>query len=616
MAGALVATLARLDGGDDGAVLLAAALASRAAEEGHVCIDLSRLAAPDDASGDGAVQVPVYPSLGVWLSRLEASPLVGGPGAWRPLILDRGHFLYLQRFHRDEQMIAAHLFRRGHSRTGLSFRTEWLELLRRNFPTVHRGETDGQATAAVVALMRRLCIISGAPGTGKTTTAARIIGLLMAVFDPRPLRFALCAPTGKAAARLGDALRAAAAGLPGDQAGRHNFPTEASTIHRLLGYRRNRFVFNADNPLPADVVVVDEASMIDQALMARFLEAVPPDARLIILGDHHQLSSVEAGAVMGDICLGADNTRTAVDVQSVWRHWQAEPAPDHEPSPQKASPLSDNVVVLERNYRFDVNTGIGGLVKAINQGRLKKTKTLLRTSGAEIQWIQVPLGTRERLRLQDAVITGYRPVFEARSAEEALAALENFMLLGALTKGPWGTDRLNQWIESLGRRAGWIEADQTWYPGRPLMIRRNDYRTGLFNGDVGVVWPAWVQGETQPRIWFRSPQGPLRSFAPLQLPEHQTAFALTVHKSQGSEYRRVVLVLPAKDNPVLSRELLYTGLSRAREQLWLVADESVLDLAVNRRIDRASGLKIALARQAQAADEIEAQQDGKESTER
>ncbi len=616
MAGALVGSLARLEGGADDAVLLAAALASQAAAEGHVCIDLSRLAAAEIGSGDGTAQDPACPPLSAWLPKLEASPLVGGPGAWRPLILDRRHFLYLRRFHRDEQMIAAHLFRRGRASVALAVKKAWLELLRRYFPAVQPGETDWQAAAAVIALMRRLCIISGAPGTGKTTTAARIIALLIAVYDHQPLQFALCAPTGKAAARLGDALRAAAVDLPGIQADRHHFPTEAATIHRLLGYRRNRFVFNADNPLPADVVVVDEASMIDLALMARLLEAVPANARLIILGDHHQLSSVEAGAVMGDICQGAARNGTATDIQSVLQNLKPEQALENESVAHLAPPLSDNVVVLERNYRFDDKAGIGGLVKAINEGHLKKIKSLLGTSGSEIQWIQAPSGAGERQRLQGVVVDGYRPVFEARSAEEALVALEGFMVLGALTGGPWGTDRLNQWIESLGRREGWFEAGNAWYPGRPVMIRRNDYRTGLFNGDVGVVWHEHVQGETQPRIWFRSPEGPLRSFAPPQLPEHQTAFALTVHKSQGSEYRRVVLTLPEKDNPVLSRELLYTGLSRAREQIWLVADESVLDLTVNRRIDRTSGLKFALERQAREAGKVEAQQDGREGLKR
>ena len=172
------------------------------------------------------------------------------------------------------------------------------------------------------------------------------------------------------------------------------------------------------------------------------------------------------------------------------------------------------------------------------------------------------------------------------------------MVLGALSGGPWGTDRLNRWIESLGRRTGWIETRDRWYPGRPIMIRHNDYRAGLFNGDVGVVWPERVRGDRQVRIWFRTPEGPLKGFSPSQLPEHQTAFAITVHKSQGSEYRRVLLALPEKDSPVLSRELLYTGLSRARERIWLVANADVIDLAVNRRIDRASGLGAALERQA------------------
>ena len=551
----------------------------------------------------------VCPALNDWCRRLEASPLIGTPGQWRPLILDRAHYLYLHRLYHDEQLIARHLHARGRSTGGAPVQTQWAQKLRRYFPPTRPGEIDGQMAAAVIALMRRLLVISGAPGTGKTTTAARIIGLLIDVYSPQPLRFALCAPTGKAAARLGEALRAAAAALPGNPEERARFPTEASTIHRLLGYRRNRFVFDAANPLPADVVVVDEASMIDLALMARLIEAIPPDARLIILGDHHQLSSVEAGAVMGDICRGGGVGRRSEDLESAFRRLRSGVSVHKEAIPLEASALHDNIIVLTQNYRFDAQTGIGALIEAVNAGNTDAVFRQLRLSGAATDWIPAPLSASDRRRLRTAVMEGYRPLFAARSVQEALDALEGFMVLGALIGGPWGTDRLNVWIESLARRAGWIETDDVWYRGRPIMIRRNDYRAGLFNGDIGLVWPEPLQGKTVPRIWFRTAAGPLRAFAPEQLPEHQTALALTVHKSQGSEYRRIVMALPEKDSPLLSRELLYTGLSRAREQIWMVVNESVLDLAVNRRIDRASGLTVALERQSRAAAGIEVQQD-------
>ncbi len=591
----------RLTGGHDAAVLLAAAMASRAAEEGHVCIDLSRLAGGPVGPDDDQENQPRCPPLDEWLACLETSPLVGASGQWRPLILDRGHFLYIQRYHRDEQLIAQLLHDRAKPHGWPTELTPWARKLKHYFPDAKTGEKSGQVAAAAVALTQRLCIISGAPGTGKTTTAARIIALMRDTHGQHPVRFALCAPTGKAAARLSESLRAAAAVLPASVEGSGCFPTEAVTIHRLLGYRRNRFTFNADNPLPADVVVVDEASMIDLSLMARLLEALSTEARLIILGDHNQLSSVEAGAVMGDICQRAGTEGRSADMDDACHGRDRNGRTDSEVAHDHVKPLEKNVVVLSRNYRFNSRTGIGALIRAVNAGQGEAVHKLLQNDDAAVEWIPTPLNPPARYQLRTAVREGYGPVFAALSAEEALAALEHFMVLTPLTGGPWGTARLNRWIESLGREAGWIHTRDSWYPGRPVMIMRNDYRTGLFNGDVGVFWPEHSQGHRRARIWFRTPAGPLKAFSPSQLPAHETAFALTVHKSQGSEYRHVVLILPEQDNPVLTRELLYTGLSRAREKISLVASEDVLARAIGRRTERTSGLRAALEGQARDA---------------
>ena len=576
--------------------MLAAALTSQAASHGHVCIDLSRLAQQPVAGIDTPDLPAVCPPLETWLPRLQASPLVGQPGQWRPLILDRRHFLYLQRFHRYEQAVAEGLLSRGQATAALPAALNLVEKLARYFPDTHPGETDWQRIAAIIAVMRRLCVISGAPGTGKTTTAAKIIGLLIEIHHPQPLRFALCAPTGKAAARLSEALVAAAASLPRGFDIQTLFPKEASTIHRLLGYGRNRFRFHADHPLPADVVVVDEASMVDLVLMAQLLEAIPPAARLIILGDRDQLASVEAGAVMGDICQGGIRAPRAADLQDACQDLSpATPLADLT-TPLAISTLNDNVVILERNYRFDAGQGIGSLVRAVNAGDPVAVHELLHAPLPGIQWLCPPLGTTGRRRLGEAIVEGYRPLFEAATVDQTLVQMDRFMVLCALTGGPWGRERLNAWIESQLRQAGLIADLHPWYRGRPVMIRRNDYRAGLFNGDVGIAWMDGSKRQSDLRIWFRMPTGQLRSFAPAHLPDHHTALALTVHKSQGSEYQRVVLALPEKDSPVLTRELLYTGLSRARQSALLVARQEVIDLAVNRRIERASGLQAALNR--------------------
>ena len=588
--------MARLDGGHDPAVLLAAALISQAASNGHVCIDLSRLAHQPIDGIDTPDLPTVCPPLETWLPRLQASPLVGQPGQWRPLILDRKHFLYLQRFHRYEQAVAEGLLARGQATAALPATFNLVDKLARYFPDTHPGETDWQRIAAIIAVMRRLCVISGAPGTGKTTTAAKIIGLLIEIHHPQPLRFALCAPTGKAAARLGEALVAAAASLPREIDIQALFPKEASTIHRLLGYGRNRFRFHADHPLPADVVVVDEASMVDLDLMAQLLGAIPPEARLIILGDRDQLASVEAGAVMGDICQGGAPMLMATDLKEACRCLSADKPLADLTTPSAISTLNDNVVILERNYRFDAGQGIGSLVRAVNAGDPVAVHELLHAPPPGIQWLCPPLGTAGRRRLGEAIVEGYRPLFEAATVDQALVQMDRFMVLCALTGGPWGRERLNAWIESHLRQAGLIADLHPWYRGRPVMIRRNDYHAGLFNGDVGIAWMEGNKRQSELRIWFRMPTGQLRSFTPAQLPDHHTALALTVHKSQGSEYRRVVLALPEKDSPVLTRELLYTGLSRARASALLVARQEVIDLAVTRRIERASGLQAALKR--------------------
>ncbi len=420
----LVRSLTRLQGGEDAVVLLSAALASRAACEGHACIDLARLADQPIGSPETSERSPVCPPLAVWRRHLQDSPLVGSPAQWRPLILDRRHFLYLQRYHCYEQMIARRLRRWCRQRPSGLLLEKLAVHLPQYFPGARPDETDWQQVAAITALMRNLCIISGPPGTGKTTTAAKIIGLLIDVYAPRPLRFALCAPTGKAAARLGEALNSAAAGLPSRSVARTRFPTEASTIHRLLGYRRRKFLHSETNPLPADVVVVDEASMIDLALMAHLTAAVPPEARFIILGDHHQLSSVEAGAVLGDICQGTAAGLQAADLLDAFQQLQLKTPPDDKHNRGPVSPISDNVVILARNYRFGSDRGIGALVKAVKKGDGQKARKLLTASGDQLQWLRQPMTADDRDCLRQAVVEGYRPVFEARSPDRALAALD------------------------------------------------------------------------------------------------------------------------------------------------------------------------------------------------
>ena len=411
------------------------------------------------------------------------------------------------------------------------------------FPPEAGGGVNRQGLAALAAVRRKFCVISGGPGTGKTHTLVLILALMLELERGRKLRIAVAAPTGKAAARIQDSIQGVKATLPCDEAVKAQLPERATTIHRLLGYVPDsaQFRHNADNPLPFDVVAVDEASMVDLALMAKLFQAIPPSARVILLGDKDQLASVEAGAVLGDICSASLPTKHV---------------------------LADCVVQLQRNYRFGEQSAIYRLSSAINTGQPDEVLRILRDcqGGVATDLVAAALPRRAELKaaLRERVTAGFSAFLKASDPLQALAALAQFRILCALREGPFGVAGLNQMTEEILDEAGLLRPQGPWYSRRPIMITRNDYNLKLFNGDIGIILPEKESGE--PRAFFPGPDNTLRQFLPLRLPEHETAYALTVHKSQGSEFDRVLLVLPDRDSPVLSRELLYTGITRARKR--------------------------------------------------
>ncbi|HKI69005.1 MAG TPA: exodeoxyribonuclease V subunit alpha [Verrucomicrobiae bacterium] len=583
----------RLAGGENPELALAAAIVSQHRQQGNICVHLPQIASTElPSSIENETSRARLPKLNNWLKQLRAaSSVVGAPGDFKPLILDDHHRLYLHRYWQYENNLTQAVRERVRSSNQNMDWDLFRDGLKRLFPQTPGGEVDWQKVAAFAAARNNFCIISGGPGTGKTHTVALILALLIEQAGKTKLRINLAAPTGKAAARLQESLKLAKAGMNCPEPVKAQIPDNASTLHRLLGYLPGSASFrhDANNPLPADVVVVDEASMVDLALMAKLFEAVPSSARLILLGDKDQLASVEAGAVLGDLCNAGFNRTLSSEFASDCEKLTGESIPAA--TAQNAQRLADCIVELQKNYRFSRSSRIYQLSRAVNHGDAAQAAIVLGTSGSEnqgISWRHLPQASDLKAQLKPLVLEHFAPAFRCRDPETALRQIEKFRILCALRQGHYGVETLNRWVEEILRETGLIKTDADWYAGRPVIITRNDYVLKLFNGDIGVVLPnesgsLWV--------FFRGAEGKLVPFLPLRLPEHETVYAMTVHKSQGSEFENVLFILPERDRPILTRELIYTGLTRARQNVHLWLREETLKNAIARRVQRTSGLR-------------------------
>ncbi|WP_313024060.1 exodeoxyribonuclease V subunit alpha [Pseudomonas lopnurensis] len=574
---AFIASLQRLEPETADNVLVAAALCCEALGKGDVCLPLARLAGKRPwPEHDFAL-----PSLDDWRAQLGASPLVGAPDEYAPLTLV-GNRLYLSRYQAYEQQLAEQLLARAadvpevdEARLG--------ESLARLF-AFNRQSPDWQRLAAAQAVRRRLAVISGGPGTGKTTTVVRLLAALLEQPGGERLAIGLAAPTGKAAARMAEAVRNAKAELPVSDTIKAALPDEARTLHRLLGSRGDspRVRHDAANPLPLDVLVVDEASMVDLALMAKLVAALPPKARLILLGDKDQLAAVEAGAVFAELCEGRGfDARAASELERI----TGQPVSSETPR----SRLGDAVVLLTHSHRFAGDSGIGELARRINAGDAKGTVALLQEHRADLAWNATPGPAALIERLEQ----GYaRYLQAARLADPAAAfdAFNGFRALTAQREGAFGVTGINEALEARFKRRLGVPARERWYPGRAVMVRQNDYALGLFNGDIGLC----LQTGQGLRVFFEGDDG-FRGFAPARLPSHDSAFAMTVHKSQGSEFAEVLLALPDQPSPLLTRALFYTGITRAKRKVEIWALPERLKEAVVTRAERAAGLADRLA---------------------
>lgn len=646
---AFVAFLHELAPEDDPLVLLAAALTSHQLGHGHVCLDLfETLKEPDFAlslppEGDSQTGVELLPSQILraldgahWCKVLASSALVAlavdehEEARQRPLVLS-GKRLYLRRYWAYERRIDEALRQRlaEHEAAPDDLRERLNGLFG---PANAAGPIDWQKLACALATRGAFSIITGGPGTGKTTTVVRLLALLQApaVEAGKPLRIRLAAPTGKAAARLTESISQQVRTLDVVDAVRERIPCDVTTVHRLLGSRpgTRHFRHHGGNRLPLDVLVIDEASMIDLEMMANLLDALPTHARLVLLGDKDQLASVEAGAVLGDLCRDAEegwySPRTLAWLESVSGENLA--ASDLRQDLDGTHALAQQVVMLRHSRRFGEGSGIGQLARRVNQQQPEQARQLL-LEGEFTDLFSLALrgehdGALERLLIDGkaegpkgyrhylSLLRQRRPAISRPLedscwtdwAREVLSAFDEFQLLCAVRKGPWGVAGLNQRITAALLKAQLIDSDHQWYEGRPVLMTRNDYGLGLMNGDIGIALKLPERegpdaGKQVLRVAFprNDGQGGVRFVLPSRLNDVETVFAMTVHKSQGSEFAHTALILPDALNPVLTKELVYTAITRGKHWFSLIEPRAgVFEEAVQRKVKRLSGLMLAL----------------------
>jgi exodeoxyribonuclease V alpha subunit len=528
-------------------------------------VDLSRIretAAVEGEEGEELLALP-WPEPPAWLELVAASGLVGPD---RPLRLE-GSWLYLDRYWADERRLAADLLTMSTAGASDAHPPAALD---------GEGVDPDQRRAIAGALAHRFSVVAGGPGTGKTTTVARIVAELLrraAAEAARPPLIALAAPTGKAAARLEQAVHDAAAEIAVSAEVRAQMlALEGSTLHRLLGRRpdsNSRFRHDRRQRLPHDVVIVDETSMVSLSLMARLVEAIRPSTRLVLVGDPGQLASIEAGAVLGDIVGPALPGRTS-----------------------PATPLAERIVILEHGHRFGGT--IAALAAAVRRGDTEEALELLGAGGESVRWIPGDAAEDAPAEIRRAAgAAAARVLRAARSGDSkaALEALDEFRLLCAHRHGPHGVSGWNARVESwLAATADSFDPAERWYPGRPLLVTENDYELGLYNGDTGVI----VQRPDGTVAAAFERRGEIVHYSPTRLQAFETVHAMTIHKSQGSQFATAAVLLPAPDSRLLSRELLYTAFTRARERLLVFGSEEAIRAAIERPIARASGLRARL----------------------
>jgi exodeoxyribonuclease V alpha subunit len=532
---------------------------------------------------------------------LLTNKVVGAGEDYKPLTLDN-NFIYLRRYWSYQQRLAELITARFSFDCKEIVHQKWIKQRLKHYFSAdsndHSTEINWQQTAAALALVSPFLIISGGPGTGKPTTITRILALLIeqhqSTKQQKPLRVSLAAPTGKAAMRMSESIRESIE-REGNKLSaeiKDLLPKESSTIHRLLGYIPNNieFRFNKKNHLATDIVIVDEASMIDLALMTKLFEAIPPHAKVILLGDKNQLSSVETGSVFTDLCALANN-QYCVERVDYLQAVTGDTVEQHH-AQTNSSLIDDYIVCLLKSWRFDDASGIGKLSSAVNQGDVEGAiKTLANKDFTDINLLSPLLPALTVHSLIDPWQYYLNALKEKSTITQLFATFNSFRILSALRKGLTGCTYLNIQLEKQLSQQKKLYTGKRWYHGRPIMISENSYRTGLFNGDIGIT--LYNRDSKETKVWFQTNEGE-KAFSPVRLPQHETAWVMTIHKSQGSEFERVLMILPTEDTRVLTRQLIYTGITRAKKRLEIMSNESILNLGVKREIQQATQIRSVL----------------------
>ncbi len=521
-----------------------------------------------------------------WQNVLQQIPCVGSK---QPLIINN-NYLYLNRYWQYENQLAETLRKKSAEQLFSNFKPELDQLFTSdNVP-------DWQKIAAAISVSKKFAVISGGPGTGKTTTVSRILALLIQLYVKQGIEpvIKLAAPTGKAAARLNESLGEAVKKINLAPEYTAQLPVQASTIHRLMRTRSGQsgFLHTADNPLIVDVLIIDEASMVDLPLMSKLVMALPEHAQLILLGDKDQLSSVEAGSVLGDICSFMQQGYSSKQLEFIAAETGCH-LPQNDPQ-VKFNTFSDCLCQLKKSYRFEQHSGIGQLAKAVNAGEVNTVECILNGTFIDIDYFPPADSAAQIDTVISLAIRSYRAYLQKIKDNETPAlviqAFNQFRVLCATRHGPFGVSEINENIQQQMIRAGLVEksADENWYIGRPVIMTRNNYELELYNGDIGITMK---DKDGHIKVYFDTADKSIKAVSPGRLSECETVYAMTVHKSQGSEFNHVAFLFPAADSPLLARELLYTGITRAKINLSLFSSMELIRQATVRKTARVSGLQ-------------------------
>ncbi len=582
---------------------LAGALVSFETGLGNSCLSLDRFTGrkntlfnlPRNLHNDLLESVGLFPQH--WLTALQQTPVVSNGTTCTPLVADHGR-LYLHRYWVCEMSVVNWLIRQCHINTAID-KQQCENILTRLFPEAEPNEINWQKVSVALAASSAFSVISGGPGTGKTTTVTRLMALLteLSAEKGNALVIEMVAPTGKAAARLSDSVRQACEKLNCALSVKQAIPQKASTLHRLLGARlgKTTYKYNKKNPLHLDVLIVDEASMIDLSLMTSLLEALPATTKLVLLGDKDQLSPVETGNVFSDLCQFASRPYTSTklaQLQQLTGDTSLQTLPCKTAAGDDTDKIrpENHICLLKKSYRFKADSGIARLAQIINTGDVTALNQLTQ------QQIFTDITLHEQDDIQQSLlsltVTGYTPYLQAIKQQKSVAEIHQrfneFQLLCALHNGEFGVQKINSSVFYMLVQKKLLPPTQSlWYPGRPVMITCNDYALSLYNGDIGITL---YDQENKLRVAFIMPDGSISWIIPGRLPPHETVFAMTVHKSQGSEFEHTVLVLPDKYMPLLTRELLYTGITRARKKLDVFGCPDLIKRIIKNNIKRSSGI--------------------------